>query len=686
MNFNNIIIFSPPRTGSTLVYNIFKSVFTDKVITKTHEFVYNTNDLFVVTIRHPYNSILSILMCKEQTTEPVNNNNLTYAIYDFMTYGGKDYINNITNILTCKNIIVLNYDKFVHNYDYIFQIIENKIGMTISNSQKIKIYDKNNITSVNNLTNQFNSFKEYCSDTQYHGKHISKYEGMTDYTQILSKSQIEFLNNMNELSLITGSIIKIDQMNSKYYKKTVVQVFKYDFTPEKLKDVRYNYHGIGDLIRGCLSLFRLSKELNFKLVVDIRHHGISKYTQIKRNLYENLIDIKYNDILFFFNYNTVKTYITTNFETTDVILLLTNSIYNHDSNLIKNLNLYNLNNEEKHFLQNLLIPNDELNAYINNETNKLNNNFNIIHFRLNDSFDENIEINQNFDKNNKINKNVNLIQKIIDLDVFFTKYYEPGDILLINNLIIKQYFKRKYNCITFDTHIQHLGTKCSDNNQIIFDNLFEFFLQKKSNQIKTFSDYEWISGFVFWNSLIFDIPLINMANSNTFIKSICNNSNIIIPKNVTIINDTSIRDLNQPKIKSAEFDLHSSQSIPSKEIQFVPDEKNNQSEQLITSVIGSNAEKYNTNTLPNITFLQTENIIKNDDNVEYNIINDTDNSSLTQQTVQFAPKLLNFSYSIIDEKVQKNGLNADNANKLKSTRNVKTPVKIVRKNLNMSYN
>ena len=317
MNFNNIIILSPPRTGSTLVYNIFKSVFTDKVITKTHEFVYNTNDLFVVTVRHPYNCILSILMCNEKTTEPVNNNNnITDATNNFMKCGGKDYINN---------------------------------------------------------------------------------------------------------------------------------------------------------------------------------------------------------------------------------------------------------------------------------------------------------------------------------------------------------------------------------NQIIFDNLFEFFLQRKCNKIKTFSDYEWISGFVFWNSLMFDIPLINMANSNTFIKSICNNSNIIIPKNVTIINDTSMYDLNQPKIKSAEFDLHSSQSIPSKEIQFVPDEKNNQSEQLILSVIGSNAEKYNTNTLPNITILQTENTIKNDGNVEYNIINDTDNSSLTQQTVQFSPKLLNFSYSIIDEKVQKNGLNVDNANKLKSTRNVKTPVKIIRKNLNMSY-
>jgi len=222
MDFNNIIIFSPPRTGSTLLYNIFKSVFTDKLITKTHDFVYNTNDLFVVTIREPYNCILSILMCNEVTTDPVNNNNnLTNAYINFMERGGKDYIDNITNILTCKNVIVLNYDKFVHNYDYIFQIIENKISMTISNSQKIEIYDKNNINSVNNLTNKFNSFKEYCSDTQYHGKHISKYAGMTDYTQILSKSQIEFLNNMNELSLITGSIIKIDQINSKYYKKTI---------------------------------------------------------------------------------------------------------------------------------------------------------------------------------------------------------------------------------------------------------------------------------------------------------------------------------------------------------------------------------------------------------------------------------------------------------------------------------
>ena len=124
--------------------------------------------------------------------------------------------------------------------------------------------------------------------------------------EIDSKFEEKFNNKSENFEELIGNQSKIDVAdpkgkitaadfkklrNSKYYKKTVVQVFKYDFTSEQLKNIRYNYHGIGDLIRGCLSLFRLSKELNFNLVVDIRHHGISKYTQIKRNLYENLINL-----------------------------------------------------------------------------------------------------------------------------------------------------------------------------------------------------------------------------------------------------------------------------------------------------------------------------------------------------------------------------------------------------------
>ena len=37
--------------------------------------------------------------------------------------------------------------------------------------------------------------------------------------------------------------------------------------------------------------------------------------------------------------------------------------------------------------------------------------------------------------------------------------------------------------------------------------LLDFFIQSNSKKIKAISVYNWISGFIYWNSLIYDIPI-----------------------------------------------------------------------------------------------------------------------------------------------------------------------------------
>ena len=58
--------FSPIRTGSTLIYNYLKFLLKDYHIVKQHNINKNEIDIItVITMRHPYNSILSTILVNE---------------------------------------------------------------------------------------------------------------------------------------------------------------------------------------------------------------------------------------------------------------------------------------------------------------------------------------------------------------------------------------------------------------------------------------------------------------------------------------------------------------------------------------------------------------------------------------------------------------------------------------------
>lgn len=68
--------------------------------------------------------------------------------------------------------------------------------------------------------------------------------------------------------------------------------------------------------------------------------------------------------------------------------------------------------------------------------------------------------------------------------------------------------KSKYNINTLDTKICHLGNTID--NSYIEDTLVDFFVQSNAKKIKTYSIYNWISGFIHWNAKIYNIPIILM--------------------------------------------------------------------------------------------------------------------------------------------------------------------------------
>lgn len=258
---------------------------------------------------------------------------------------------------------------------------------------------------------------------------------------------------------------------------------------QKCKNQKDAYWGLGDLIRGTIRLFELSKELNFKFEVNLILHPISKFLKINHSDYDELIFNNKDNIEFVLT-EDIENYIKES--PNNIIFFSTNSLCKYD----------NITNECKLFIKNLLQPNEELNVQINSIIEKYNlNQFEIIHYRLGDKYFKENENNIDL----KIFKH--LINKILYNYSSKTIFLSDSKLFKLKFKSIKEIFKNK-DINVLDLKICHLGYE--NDLDKIRDTLIEFFIVTKSNKIKTYSVYPWISGFVMWISKIYDIPLIKI--------------------------------------------------------------------------------------------------------------------------------------------------------------------------------
>ena len=255
-------------------------------------------------------------------------------------------------------------------------------------------------------------------------------------------------------------------------KKKVIQVWT-----QKCKNIEskedYGFWGLGDLIRGTIKLYQLSKQMDFDFYVNIHLHPISHFIKKRITDFDHLILQNKDNIEFVFP-GDVEQYIRSS--NNEIIYFLTNDVCDE-----------NITNDCKNFMKDILQPND----YLNQEIDKLDikQPFNILHLRLGDSY---IKI----DMNDEVFHN---IQKIV------TSNYNENDILLCDSSYFKKRINEQNRFKLFDLVIGHIGYETDM--EKIKNSLIEFFIISKSTHIKTYSVYNWISGFVHWNSVLYDIPL-----------------------------------------------------------------------------------------------------------------------------------------------------------------------------------
>ena len=209
--------FSPIRTGSTLVYNYLKYLLNDYQICKQHNIDKNQmNIITIITIRHPYNSILSTILVNDIKKEEYFNDNyinleklnllitdeiLIKTIEHYLKYGGNDLLS--TNYKNLKNKFILKYEDIVDNHYLIIEEIEKIFKINFKIIDKEKILEKMKISNIKeNYSDKFKEFKNYDKNTHLHGQHISEFLGNTNFTNILSNEKIKILKQNSKLNQI----------------------------------------------------------------------------------------------------------------------------------------------------------------------------------------------------------------------------------------------------------------------------------------------------------------------------------------------------------------------------------------------------------------------------------------------------------------------------------------------------
>lgn len=476
-----LLIFqsSPKRTGSTLLVNALYGLIPE---------LHDKNGLFH-KLEHINDKI---------TGDGPDANYCKDCIPDTLD----KYPENIIVIKTHNINIDKLYDLYSKNYKVVFICSERK-DMKITIDEKYKTY--NNV-----LTFDFNELNETCNTLVE----------ITDiiYNKVkifLPEIEIDKTNCLGRLKLLNARYEEIKKEGFSYvdpffqlhgshcHKKTVIQVYTQRYSNTDKEETitnsagipHYNgtakYHGLGDFLRSSLGLYNLSRlQGDFDVIVDFSLHPICNYIESNKHPYSYLVKSNKDNIDLVVGRDRVLEYINNKDE--QIIIMFG---WFH-----LEVYLTSLETNGVDFMKKLLIPNKIMQNYIELKLTEIPyDNFNIIHYRLGDSllFDN---IMHNYDISH-IENNL-----------------EKNDVLITDSSSFKEYIRKAcVDVFMFESDIRHLG-KSDDN---IRDTLLEFFLILKAKKVKSYSVYNWNSGFTFAISFIYKIPIETEKNINIFLPSKC---------------------------------------------------------------------------------------------------------------------------------------------------------------------
>jgi hypothetical protein len=255
-------------------------------------------------------------------------------------------------------------------------------------------------------------------------------------------------------------------------------------------------NGFGDKLRSAIATYQYCKEKNIRFIIDGTDDICSEFLKnIKSNEYDMIKDQKLV-IIDCPNYSMPCNFedrINDVLEKNDNVFIYTNKCPKDDC-ASQEPNL--LSEEEKEFAKYICEPMEFLKKEIDEKIKKLPENYGIQHFRFND-----VVFSKDIDENDPY---------FIQYFDILQKNYKPTDVLLSNSNNFKKYAKNKLNITTVDCDdllckVEHIGN--SSNYESVKNSFIEFFIVTKSKYIKSISCYDWVSNFIKWPAIIYNIPL-----------------------------------------------------------------------------------------------------------------------------------------------------------------------------------
>jgi len=237
-----------------------------------------------------------------------------------------------------------------------------------------------------------------------------------------------------------------------------------------------NDPGFGDNIRGLITVLQIQKTLKFDLEVDFSHHIFANYF-----IHDSKEDFKQCN---FFTYNTKS-------NLNDINMLT--SFLKNETNIIISTNIRpmeEIDEDTKTFLKKVLELKPEINEYLEKKISMLPENYHLFHYRLGDDV--------------LVNK------EEVNTDVYFKNFEKNAKenaVVISDSLVFKQ---RVYDFYQNKDVFVFLNTPTHTNREENIDTLVDFFLVAHAKSINCYSNYFWISNFVFWTSIVYDIPLFNL--------------------------------------------------------------------------------------------------------------------------------------------------------------------------------
>ena len=524
-----IMVKYPKQKGGNIHYNCIILIIDHSHIltnTETNEYkrIMNFKNIWKKYMNN-YNDILSLFICADEKLNDgeykldlTNNTLYTYGKECITPCGTQKTLRSMKYILdnysfdyvlrtNLSSFYVLS--KFKDSLDLLSKtkLFKGKSGETfISGTQMIFSND-----IIKMLVNDMNIIMNSCNSNRKDGLHnddvcISHYLKKNNIVLQPSDSVYEFIDkstNIGDNNNIDGTNLDIEISNKLYdyyynngmkggEKKRVIHKIV-----NKTKSGIYP-KGLGDFIKGTISLYLLSKELNYELLVDFSDHPINKYINITYS--DNINDInEYLDK----SYDELKSFVNDKLQNNDSIYIITN--VNNDSEL---------DNNDRNNLQNFFKPNDKLNNYINTLKNdiQLSNIYSCIHIRSGDYEILNNKLNNKYRPNTYSSpilddSLINEIEKTIILLNIDTK----NDILCISDSKrVVEYFSNKYNYKRTNSNPIHFGglsTNTSEIDLAILSTLSDFFIMKDSTKIYSISVHSWNSGFSSMVARLFNVPI-----------------------------------------------------------------------------------------------------------------------------------------------------------------------------------